>query len=105
MKYEFRGYCETKGKWVYGYLAADNVIIDATAAYIVDKSSVSIWTGEYDTRAKKIFVNDIIRCGDNIFCKVDFYGGSLIAITQNDEMYLLSDVITVSEIVANDYII
>ena len=39
-KYEFRGYCEIKDKWVYGYLIADNVVIEKGKAYIVDEDSV-----------------------------------------------------------------
>lgn len=70
-KYEFRGYCEMKDKWVYGYLIADNVIIEKGKAYIVDEDSVSIWTKMYDSKGKKIFTNDIVICDKEIY-RVEF---------------------------------
>lgn len=77
--YEFRGYCEMKNKWVYGYLIADNVILEKGKAYIVDEDSVSIWTKMYDSKGKKIFTNDIVICDKEVY-RVEFSASEYILV-------------------------
>lgn len=81
--YEFRGYCEMKNKWVYGYLIADNVILEKGKAYMVDEDSVSIWTKMYDSKGKKIFTNDIVIYNKEAY-KVEFSTPEYILVAVND---------------------
>lgn len=81
-KYEFRGYYEMKDKWVYGYLCADNIILEKGKAYIVDENSVSIWTKMYDIKGRKIFTNDIVMCDKEIY-KVEFSAPEYILVAAN----------------------
>lgn len=83
-KYEFRGYCEKEDKWVYGYLCADNVILEKGKAYIVDGNSVSIWTKMYDSKGRKIFTNDIVMCDKEIY-KVEFSAPEYILVAANSK--------------------
>lgn len=106
MKYEFRGYCEIKEKWVYGYLIADNIILEGSKAYIVDEQSISTWSGTYDKRGKKIFTNDIIISNSKVY-RVEFEYCEFICVAQNGHIRPLSDLLALYEdtrVIANDYV-
>lgn len=101
--YEFRGYCEMKNKWVYGYLIADNVILEKGKAYIVDEDSVSIWTKMYDSKGKKIFTNDIVICDKEVY-RVEFSAPEYVLVAVNGRYlrYIIDE--NELRVIAIDYI-
>lgn len=100
--YEFRGYCEMKNKWVYGYLIADNVILEKGKAYIVDENSISIWTKMYDSKGKKIFTNDIVIYDKKVY-KVGFSAPEYVLVAASGRHFRIIDEDEL-RVIAIDYI-
>lgn len=63
MKYEFRGLNPKTNKWICGYRTSADTINDKR----VKISSISLWSGEVDTRGKRIYENDIVKAGTDYF--------------------------------------
>lgn len=105
----FRGYCNDTKSWVIGYLGGRNIIIRDNKIYIVQEDSVAIWTGFFDSRGMKIFVNDILKTSNNNLYKVLFQldGFKVEKLDEDSFTYQLTDFLHLKDeakVVGIDYI-
>ena len=110
MRYQFRGYCEDNKKWVYGYLIANNIILSREKAYLIDEKSISIWTGAYDSKGKKIFTNDVVHCKNDGLLKIEFRNFEFVGVSLDNNKNYSKPLLSLDNkkdtirVIATDYI-
>lgn len=70
MRILHRAFSKIQEGFVYGYYYEDNktalIIDENNIRYVVDKKTLSVFTGKYDHLSVKLFTNDIVRVeGEN----------------------------------------